>query len=207
MGEYVASFGIVQIALKIGDKGLQLAEDALDMAGLGKSKLMEPVKRGIHKIRRDARVIRRAGAKLAHPTPARTIGEASLLGAMAELFCVNFFLSVIGLQLVPAYNDASFKQSSSDLIEEDESTDVLLSEEKLADYNPAEDPDFVPDEVPSGSEDGSNDEEETEVEGKKFKPDVPHGQPEVDEVDDDVCIDEFEIKESEDTGTEARTMK
>merc|ERR1711915_746440 len=59
--EYVASFGIVQIALKIGDKGLQLAEDALDMTGVGKSKLMEPVKRGIHRIRRDA-LIRRAGA-------------------------------------------------------------------------------------------------------------------------------------------------
>ena len=59
--EYVASFGIVQIALKIGDKGLQLAEDALDIAGVGKSKLMEPVK-----IRRDAHVIRRAAAKLAH---------------------------------------------------------------------------------------------------------------------------------------------
>jgi len=197
--EYVASFGIVQIALKIGDKGLQLAEDAIDMAGVGKSKLMEPVKRGIHKIRRDARVIRRAGAKLAYPKPARTIGEASLLGAMAELFCVNFFLSVIGLQLVPAYNDASFKQSS-DLVDEDETTDVLLSEEKLADYNPAEDPDFVPDEVPSGSEDGSNDEEETEVEGRKFKPDVSQGQSEVVEIEDDVCTDEREGKESEVAG-------
>merc|ERR1711915_81547 len=129
-----------------------------------------------------------------------TIGEASLLGAMAELFCVNFFLSVIGLQLVPAYNDASFKQSSSDLVDEDETTDVLLSEEKLADYNPAEDPDFVPDEVPSGSEDGSNDEEETEVEGRKFKPDVSQGQSEVVEIEDDVCTDEREGKESEVAG-------
>jgi len=196
--EYVASFGIVQIALKIGDKGLQLAEDALDMAGVGKSKLMEPVKRGIHKIRRDARVIRRAGAKLAHPKPAKTIGEASLLGAMAELFCVNFFLSAIGLQLVPAYNDASFKQSTSDLIEEDETTDVLLSEEKLADYNPAEDPDFVPDDVPSGSEDGSNDEEEAEGDEKTIEHNVSQGQPEVNEVyDDDVCDDEREDKKSE----------
>merc|ERR1712236_70654 len=179
--EYVASFGIVQIALKIGDKGLQLAEDALDMAGVGKSKLMEPVRRGIHRIWRDARVIRRAGAKLAHSKPAKTIGEASLLGAMAELFCVNFFLSVMGLQLVLAYNDASFKQSSSDLIEEDETTDVLLSEEKLADYNPAEDPDFVPDEVPSGSEDGSNDEEEKEGEERTIEPNVLQGEPVVDE--------------------------
>merc|ERR1711915_338472 len=110
-----------------------------------------------------------------------TIGEASLLGAMAELFCVNFFLSVIGLQLVPAYNDASFKQSSSDLLEEGETTDVLLSEEKLADYNPAEDPDFVPDVVSSGSEDGSNDEEETEGEERTIEPDVLQGESVVDE--------------------------
>merc|ERR1712042_96955 len=187
-----------QIALKIGDKGLQLAEDALIMTGVGKSRLMEPVKRGIHKIRRDARVIRRAGARLAHLKPAKTIGEASLLGAMAELFCVNFFLSVIGLQLVPAYNDASFKQSTSDLIEEDETTDVLLSEEKLADYNPAEDPDFVPDDVPSSSEDGSNDEQEAEGDEKTIEHDVSQGQPEVDEVyDDDVCDEEREDKKLE----------
>merc|ERR1711915_508124 len=205
--EYVASFGIVQIALKIGDKGLQLAEDAIDMAGVGKSKLMEPVKRGIHKIRRDARVIRRAGAKLAYPKPARTIGEASLLGAMAELFCVNFFLSVIGLQLVPAYNDASFKQSSSELIEEDESTDVLLSEEKLADYNPAEDPDFVPDEVPSGSEDGSNDEEETEGEVRTIEPAASQRQAEVDEGDDDTCADERDGEESVIAGKESEEVE
>jgi len=205
--EYVASFGIVQIALKIGDKGLQLAEDAIDMAGVGKSMVMEPVKRGIHKIRRDARVIRRAGAKLAHPKPARTIGEASLLGAMAELFCVNFFLSVMGLQLVPAYNDASFKQSSSDLIEEDESTDVLLSEEKLADYNPAEDPDFVPDEVPSGSEDGSNDEEEIEGEVRTIEPAASQRYAEVDEGDDDTCADERDGEESEIAGKESEEVE
>jgi len=75
-----------------------------------------------------------------------------------------------------------------------------LSEEKLADYNPSEDPDFVPDGVPSGSEDGSNDEEETE---RVFKPDVLQVQPEVDEVvDDDVCIDEREGNEPEEAGKE-----
>merc|ERR1711915_940108 len=126
-----------------------------------------------------------------------TIGEASLLGAMAELFCVNFFLSVIGLQLVPAYNDASFKESSSDLLEEDETTDVLLSEEKLADYNPAEDPDFVPDEVPSGSEDGSNDEEEMEGEERTIEPDVLLGEPVVDEdKESETAGRDYEVEES-----------
>merc|ERR1711915_1148102 len=125
-----------------------------------------------------------------------TIGEASLLGAMAELFCVNFFLSVIGLQLVPAYNDASFKESSSDLLEEDETTDVLLSEEKLADYNPPEDPDFGPDEVPSGSEDGSNDEEETEGEERTIEPDVLQGEPVVEEDKESETAGNEQVEES-----------
>ena len=33
--------------------------------------------------------------------PVAGIGEASLLGALAEIFGVNFFLAVIGLELVP----------------------------------------------------------------------------------------------------------
>ena len=36
--EYVASFGLAQIALKLGDKGLQIATDALKLAGLEESK-------------------------------------------------------------------------------------------------------------------------------------------------------------------------
>ena len=35
--------------------------------------------------------------------PVDGIGEASLLGALAEIFGVNFFLSVIGLELVPVH--------------------------------------------------------------------------------------------------------
>ena len=35
--------------------------------------------------------------------PVAGIGEASLLGALAEIFGVNFFLSVIGLELVPVH--------------------------------------------------------------------------------------------------------
>merc|ERR1711915_101042 len=136
------------------------------------------------------------------------IGEASLLGAMAELFCVNFFLSVIGLQLVPAYNDASFKQSSSDLLEEDETTDVLLSEEKLGDYNPAEDPDFVPDEVPSGSEDGSNDEEETEGEERTIEPDVLQGEPVVDEdKESETAGRDYEVEEGTDQVEESEAER
>merc|ERR1719318_1242789 len=59
--EYAASFSLAQIALKLGDKGLQLAVDAL-----------KPVLTGIKTIRRNARAVRRAGAKAAGIQPAKT---------------------------------------------------------------------------------------------------------------------------------------
>merc|ERR1719291_1167881 len=83
--EYFASFGISQIALKLGDKGLRIATDALTLTGFEKTKPLEPVVNGIKNIRRHARAVRRAGAKVAGIKPAKTIGEASLLGAVAEV--------------------------------------------------------------------------------------------------------------------------
>ena len=44
-----------------------------------------------------------AGAKEVEPVPAKTIGEASLVGAVAEIFGANYFLSYVGLKVVPAH--------------------------------------------------------------------------------------------------------
>jgi hypothetical protein len=35
--------------------------------------------------------------------PVRTIGEVSLLGTVCELFHINFFLNLVGLNLVPVH--------------------------------------------------------------------------------------------------------
>merc|ERR1711903_219831 len=70
--EYVASFSLAQIALKLGDKGLQVATDALKLTGLEESKPFKPVLAGIKTIRRNARAVRRAGAKAAGIGPAKT---------------------------------------------------------------------------------------------------------------------------------------
>jgi hypothetical protein len=38
---------------------------------------------------------------LCPPRPVETVGEASLIGAICEVFNLNFFLSVVGLKLEP----------------------------------------------------------------------------------------------------------
>merc|ERR1712119_203734 len=157
--EYFASFGISQIALKLGDKGLQIATDALTLTGFEKTKPLEPVVNGIKNIRRHARAVRRAGAKVAGIKPAKTIGEASLLGAVAEVFGINFFLSVVGLQLVPANIPQKPTTGVLDTTTEDETVDAKLSDEKIASYMSDEDPDFVPS---GANEDSAEDDSEAE---------------------------------------------
>jgi len=149
--EYVASLSISQIALKLSDKGLQLAADALKFSGLEETKTFKPVLKTIKDIRRNARAFRRAGAKAAGMKPARTIGEASLLGAVAEIVGLNFFLSVVGLQLVPANLLDNPTTSELDTTVEEETVDEKLSVERIATYVSDEDPDFVPGDVSSDS--------------------------------------------------------
>merc|ERR1712202_92550 len=133
--EYVASFGISQIALK-------------------------PVVNGIKNVRRHARAVRRAGAKLAGIKAAKTIGEASVVGAVAEVFGLNFFLSVVGLQLVPANILQKSTTAELDTTEEEEETVDKLSDEQIAGYKSDEDPDYVPSGATEESADDDSDAEE-----------------------------------------------
>merc|ERR1712034_221816 len=94
-------------------------------------------------IRRNARAVRRAGAKAAGIEPAKTIGEASLFGAVAEIVGLNFFLSVMGLQLVPANMQSNAKTTELDTTVEEETVSDKLSNARIASYVSDEDPDFV----------------------------------------------------------------
>merc|ERR1712034_149736 len=169
--EYAASFSLAQIALKLGDKGLQLATDALKLAGLEESRPFKPVLTGIKTIRRNARAVRRAGAKAAGIEPAKTIGEASLLGAVAEIVGLNSFLSVVGLQLVPANMQSNAKTTELDTTFEEETVGDKLSNDRIASYVSNEDPDFVPSDASADSaeEDSEGEEAIFEVEEVKEK--------------------------------------
>eukprot|EP00090_Calanus_glacialis_P047525 TRINITY_DN9916_c0_g1_i5.p1 TRINITY_DN9916_c0_g1~~TRINITY_DN9916_c0_g1_i5.p1 ORF type:complete len:451 (-),score=144.23 TRINITY_DN9916_c0_g1_i5:71-1375(-) len=195
--EYVASFGLAQIALKLGDKGLQIATDALKLAGLEETKHFKPVLSGIKTIRRNARAVRRAGAKVAGIEPAKTIGEASLLGAVAEIVGLNFFLSVVGLQLVPANILSNAKTTELDTSVEEETVGDKLSNDRIASYVSDEDPDFVPSDASADSAEDDSEGEEAIVEVvEEVKEKIEDAVEEVvKEIEDDV---EEVVKEIED---------
>merc|ERR1711915_327837 len=143
--EFLASFWISQSALRIGDRGLQYVEDTLNFVGIGESKHLRPVTARINTARRDIRVLRRNGMKRRSVSWADD-DDASLYGFLANVLCLNFILSLFGLKLSPLdtnNGDKDLDKSFSDVFE-GETTDLLLSDEKMATYDSDADSDFVP---------------------------------------------------------------
>merc|ERR1712168_280527 len=145
--EYAASFKISQIALSLSDAGLSLASSVLQKTGLDT--------KPIDKFRRGARAVRRAGARRAGPSkPASTIGEVSIVGAVAEILGLNYFLSIIGLQLIPRNMKSAGKKaltSSCDVITDEPLGEQLKAAENQEDYKSDEDPDYAPSETSDDS--------------------------------------------------------
>merc|ERR1712059_150068 len=156
--EYLASFTLAQVALKAGEASLSMVDSILKMTGL-EDKM--PV--SIGSVRREARALRRAGIRrsVAESSPAQTLGEVSLLGAVAEIMGVNFFLSAVGLKLVPSNKrvdevTVTFDMGSDEVLESDAEDEEMtvqqrLSPEKLDAYESDKDPDYSPSEASDDS--------------------------------------------------------
>merc|ERR1711936_1486130 len=142
--DYLASFTVAQKALLLGDRALQATSDAVKYTGLGNKVEVKSALETVDALRRSARAVRRAGARAAEVIPVEAIGEASLVGAVAEILGVNYFLSYVGLKIVPAH---LLKKETTDSLEssvEEESVEEKLSDENMANYKSDEDPDFEP---------------------------------------------------------------
>merc|ERR1719397_1948988 len=174
--EYLASFTVAQLALNLTEQTLFAATEAIKYAGLENKDVVKPVVENFEAIRRNARAIRRAGAKEAEPVPAKTIGEVSLVGAVAEILGANYFLSYVGLKVVPVH---LLKNETTETLEtsyEEETVEEMLSDEKLATYVSDEDPEYEPcehkaeaEESPDHSEEvkETTNEEEKDIEKSK----------------------------------------
>jgi len=151
--EFVASLAIVQLLLRSTDVVLGKVETTMpSVPVLG--------------LRRSARALRRAGRRKTSaprdaggekPAPNKSIGNASLLGALADIFCVNFFLAWIGLQMVPAERNIQKKRSqrrrqhTSDFDEEVEVAQKF-GDLDFSKYDSSLDADYSPSEL-SGEDD------------------------------------------------------
>jgi len=148
VSDYIASFGIVQTGLKVVDSGLSITEKILHR--------MEPVRytkpaiANIRVVRRYLRAVRHAGRRNARAShkAAKTIGQVSMIGWMAELLQINLILGIFGFHLAPAtvYKEPLATSGKRKHDEGEDATDETLAEklsdEKMREYNSSQDPDY-----------------------------------------------------------------
>jgi len=153
--DFVASFAIVQLLLRSTDVVLGKVETTIpSVPVLG--------------LRRSARALRRAGRRKTSPN--QNIRNASLVGALADIFCVNFFLAWIGLQMVPAERSVHKKRSTRTRQQsDDEEMEVAqkFGDLDFSKYDSALDADYSPSEL-SGEDDPLEYDSQTEEPEPRF---------------------------------------
>merc|ERR1711972_180939 len=85
---YVASFTISQVFLKAADLGLETTDGLLNLTANEK---VDPILMGLRGVRDEATSLRKEGVALNGTTKAKTIEEATLFGAMLEIFGLGSF--------------------------------------------------------------------------------------------------------------------
>jgi len=90
---YVASFTIAQVFLKAADLGLETTEGLLKLTANEK---VDPILRGMRRVRSEASSLRKEGIVLNGTVKAKTIEEATLIGAMLEIFGLGSFFNQPG---------------------------------------------------------------------------------------------------------------
>jgi len=90
---YMASFTIAQVFLKAADLGLETTEGLLKLTANEK---VDPILRGLRKVRSEASSLRKEGIVLNGTVKAKTLEEATLIGAMMEIFGLGSFFNQSG---------------------------------------------------------------------------------------------------------------
>jgi len=188
--EFVASLAIVQLLLRSTDLVLGKVETTIpSVPVLG--------------LRRSARALRRSGrrktsAKGGKSASYQGIGDASLLGALADILCVNFFLAWVGLQMVPAERKVQQKRSSRrrQLSDVEEEVAQKFGDLDFTKYDSAADADYSPSEL-SGEDDPLEYDSQTEEPEPRF---AEVAEAEVVEGDVGEEVDSVEIRSEEYNG-------
>jgi hypothetical protein len=130
VADYLASFSVSQLVLKVAEVSLEGAGAMLETIDEDKAK---PVKALV----RSSRSVRRAGARMVGDR-----GKSVL--AMMDMVGVNFFLGFAGLKVELLQREES--GNINDILENEDCA-VLLDHEPLPNYESDEDPNYIPGEV------------------------------------------------------------
>merc|ERR1712183_125685 len=116
--DYLASFSLAQVALKIVDSGLDIVEQGLELIGSDDNVISSSVK----KLHTTANTIRTSGNKKAGTDLAKKIEEDSIVGAIVEVSGLGFVLGLLGLKI----KTVETEEESETVVEE---TNVAETEE------------------------------------------------------------------------------
>merc|ERR1711928_292899 len=87
---YMASFIIAQVFLKAADLGLETADGLLKLTANQK---VDPILMGVRKVRSEATSLRKEGIVLNGTAKAKILEEATLIGAILEIFGLGSFFN------------------------------------------------------------------------------------------------------------------
>merc|ERR1712098_265327 len=90
---YVASFTIAQIFLKAADLGLETTDGLLKLTANQK---VDPILTGLRRVRSEATSLRKEGIVLNGTAKSKILEEATLIGAMFEIFGLGSFFNQTG---------------------------------------------------------------------------------------------------------------
>merc|ERR1719315_802929 len=90
---YMASFTIAQVFLKAADLGLETTDGLLKLTANEK---VDPILRGVRRVRSEATSLRKEGIVLNGTDKAKTLEEATLIGAMLEIIGLGSFFNQPG---------------------------------------------------------------------------------------------------------------
>merc|ERR1712013_598159 len=87
---YMASFTIAQVFLKAADLGLETTDGLLKLTANHK---VDPILTGLRRVRSEATSLRKEGIVLNGTAKAKILEEATLVGAIFEIFGLGFFFN------------------------------------------------------------------------------------------------------------------
>jgi len=167
--EYLASFGLSQVGLKVADKTLSIAEKTTKLlhADVKDKSVAAFTYSKLRQSRRALRATKRAGERKAY-LGKDSVARTGLVGSLASLLSVNSVLHLFGLQLVPEKKI----QEVEEVVEDGDENHRQIGDLKgdLEGYKSDEDPDYVPednDSLDAESSSGSESEDELDGESKE----------------------------------------
>jgi len=181
--EYLASFTVSRIGLKVADKSLDTVEKGV--------KFIKPDKKDegivcrtyskIRETRRMLRALRRAGERRNYIEMDK-LARAGLVGRLASFFSVNMVLHIFGLELT-AVRPVRLHPVTDEINADDSLTELKDVQGTLGGYHSDSDPDYYPSEDADSLDDStSSDGSETEADTTGGEETIEHHGQEVGQV-------------------------